>query len=223
MNTRLPLNASGEQLITLHKSDFANAIKRFATTRPPSKSVIAGGREVENQLAAWDLSQYAELFARAGYRQLFDLLALNNESAIRALGVTKDADVKRAMTLVKRMEQQHREISQSMDALYVDPECMNIQAWLEKRDLSEFARVFDKHKVDFEVLGDITYDDIKEMGVLEVGSRRKIFRTIEKWRDEREIKKAEAIRSMMANRATVDEEQQRIEALKRGISQGVLR
>jgi len=219
MNTRLPLDASGDQLITLHKSDFENAIKRFATARPPSKTVIAGGREVENQLASWDLSQYSELFARAGYRQLFDLLALNNESAIRALGISKDADVKRAMSLVKRMEQQHREISQSMDALYVDPECMSMQAWLEKRELSEFVKAFDKHRVDFEILGDITYEDIKEMGVLEVGSRRKIFRAIEKWREERDFKKAEAIRSMMANKASLmDEEQQRIEALKRGMS-----
>merc|ERR1719408_1091700 len=118
MNTRLPLDASGDELITLHTTDFSSAVKRFATARPPTKvdPMLAGGKEVETQLAAWDLQQYSELFVRAGYRQLFDLLALHTEKDVRALGVTKDADVRRAMTLISRLAQQHREMSLKMDA-----------------------------------------------------------------------------------------------------------
>ena len=113
MNTRLPLDASGDELITLHTNDFSNAVKRFATARPPTKvdPMLLGGKEVETQLAAWDLQQYSELFVRAGYRQLFDLLALKTEKDIRALGMSKDGDVRRAMTLVHRLEQQHRDMS----------------------------------------------------------------------------------------------------------------
>lgn len=201
MNTRLPLDASGEQLITLHKSDFENAIKRFQTARPPTKvdPSMVGGREVETQLSQWGLSQYSELFVRAGYRQLFDLLALRSEKDIRALGVTKEADVRRAMSLVHRLEQQHREMSLQMDALYIDPDTVDIRTWLESRRLGDFAKLFEKHKVDFEILGDLTYEDIKEMGVAEVGSRRKVFRAIAAWREERDIQKAEAIRSKMAH------------------------
>ena len=100
------------------------------------------------QLVSWGLSQYSELFVRAGYRQLFDLLSLHNEKDVRALGITKDADVRRAMTLVHRLGQQHREMSLKMDALYIDPDTADIRTWLEKRGLAEFAKAFEKHKVD---------------------------------------------------------------------------
>merc|ERR1711988_666270 len=164
----------------MHASDFEAAIKRFATARPPTKvdPTLLGGKEVETQLAAWDLQQYSELFVRAGYRQLFDLLSLKTEKDIRALGVTKDGDVRRAMTLVHRLEQQHREMSSQMDALYIDPDTVDMRTWLEKRDLGDYTKAFDKHKVDFEILGDLTYDDIKEIGITEVGPRRKVFRAI---------------------------------------------
>jgi len=206
MNTRLPLDATGDQLITLHATDFANAVKKFATARPPTKTdpMLLAGKEVETQLATWDLQQYSELFVRAGYRQLFDLLALKSEKDIRALGLTKDGDVRRAMTLVHRLEQQHREISLKMDALYIDPDTVDMRTWLDKRDLGEFARAFDKHKIDFEILGDLTYDDIKEIGIVEVGPRRKVFRAISQWREERDLKKAEVIRAKMA---TLDQQQ----------------
>jgi len=226
MNTRLPLDASGDQLITLHTSDFANAIKRFATARPPTKAdpTLLGGKEVETQLAAWDLQQYSELFVRAGYRQLFDLLALKTEKDIRGLGVTKDGDVRRAMTLVHRLEQQHREMSLKMDALYIDPDTVDMRTWLEKRDLVEFARAFEKNKVDFEVLGDLTYDDLKEIGITEIGPRRKVFRAISQWREDRDLKKAEVIRARMATLespqlAPPPNVEQRLSALRHSMNQ----
>lgn len=199
MNTRLPLDASGDQLITLTKSDFAAAIKRFQSARPPTKAdpTLSGGKEVEHQLALWNLSEYSPLFIRAGYRQLFDLLALQGEKDIRALGITKTADLNRALALVKRLEQEHRQMSLQMDALFIDPDTADIRTWLDKRGLADFAKAFEKHKVDFEVLGDLTYDDVKEIGISDVGPRRKVFRAITQWRDERDAKKAETIRARM--------------------------
>ena len=113
MNSRLPLDASGDDLITLHTDDFQTAIKRFATARPPTKidPTLVGGVEVETKLIAWELQQYSELFVRAGYRQLFDLLSLKTEKDIRALGIGKDADVRRAVAMVHQLEQQHKELS----------------------------------------------------------------------------------------------------------------
>ena len=72
-----------------------------------------------------------------------------------------------------------------------------MRTWLEKRGLAEFAKAFDKHKVDFEVLGDLTYDDIKEIGIGEVGSRRKVYRAISQWREERDLQKDNVIRNKM--------------------------
>jgi len=199
MNTRLDLNASGDQLITLAKGDFENAIKRFNTTKPPTKAdpALLGGEEVEMQLKMWNLQEYSPLFVRAGYRQLNDLTCLTAEKDIRALGVTKEADVRRAMALVQRLQQERRQMSMEMDALFIDPDTADIKTWLESRGLAEFAKLFDKHRIDFEVLGDLSYDDIKEMGIVEVGPRRKVLRAITQWKDERDAKKADAIVARM--------------------------
>lgn len=81
----------------------------------------------------WGLSNYSELFVRAGYRQLFDLLSLRSEKDIRALGVNKDADVRRVLALVHRLEQEHRDMSAEMDAMYIDPDTIDIKTWCDKR------------------------------------------------------------------------------------------
>jgi hypothetical protein len=72
------------------------------------------------------------------------------------------------------------------------------------------------------------YEDIKEIGVAEVGSRRKVYRAITAWRDDRDIKKAEAIRSRMAHMEALttpppppppaDETMQRISQLRHTLS-----
>lgn len=198
LNQRLDLRATGEQLITLDKSDLSAAIKKFALARPPQKKdpAMLGAEQVEQQLKLWGLELYTAQFVTAGYRQLIDLLDLTDKE-VRALGVTKDADARRAMALVHRLRQENRLMSLEMDALFIDPDTADIRTWLEKRALAEFAKLFEKHRVDFEVLGDLTYDDLREMGIGEVGSRRRVYRELTKWRDERDVEKARAIRARM--------------------------
>ena len=171
MNTRLPLNAKGEELITLSKSDLSAAIVRFKSARPPEKKdpALLGGEQVisprsyaeiaeivretgreivhvirraqvEQQLKMWNLSEHVPRFLSAGYRQLIDLLHLT-EKDIRALGVTKDADVRRATSLVTRLQQEHRQMSLGMDKNFIDPDTADIRTWLTKRSLGEFAKV----------------------------------------------------------------------------------
>ena len=122
----------------------------------------------------WSLSQYADLFVRAGYRNLSDLIELH-EKDVRALGVSKDADVRRMMQLVSRLRSEHSSMMMQMDALYIDPDMVDMKTWLEKRGLDEFLKAFEKHRIDFEVLGDISYEDLNELGIKEVGPRRKVL------------------------------------------------
>jgi len=197
MNNRLKSDATGDALITLVRSDFEVAIKRFKTNQPPTKAdpALAGGEAVANAMAEWSLQEYAPLFLRAGYRQIMDLLALR-EKDIRALGVTKDPDVRKCLSMVDAVEQENTSQMREMDAVFMD-DCADIPTWLKMRALSEFEKVFAKHRIDFEVLGDLTYEDLKEMGLSEVGARRKVFRAVEKWRDDRDVKKKEAIRARL--------------------------
>jgi len=197
MNNRLSSAATGDELITLVTSDFEVAIKRFKTNQPPTKAdpSLVGGEAVYNALSELQLQEYSPLFVRAGYRQIMDLLSLT-EKDIRALGVTKAPDVRKCLAIVDQIESEHQQQLREMDAAFLDTS-PDIASWLKMRALGEFEKAFAKHRIDFEVLGDLTYDDLKEMGISEVGARRKVNRAIEKWRDEKEIDKKRAIRSRL--------------------------
>ena len=52
-----------------------------------------------------------------------------------------------------------------------------IADWLEKLGMSEYAPCFEKNRVDFSVLPDLTDQDLEKMGVI-LGDRRKILRAI---------------------------------------------
>ena len=197
MNQRLPLDATGDQLITLSKQDLENAIVRFVSVRPPVKKdpALWGGERVEQQLKLWNLEQYSVVFVRAGYRSLTDLLELD-EQKIRQLGVEVDADVRRVVQMVSRLQQEHRNQSNKMDADYMDADT-NIRVWLERRGLGEWAPTFEQHQISFEILGDLSLDLLKEMGLVNIGPRLAVFRAIEQWRDERDQKKEDAIRARL--------------------------
>ncbi|KAF6161603.1 hypothetical protein GIB67_009482 [Kingdonia uniflora] len=55
-----------------------------------------------------------------------------------------------------------------------------IQMWLNGLGLSRYAPVFEIHEVDEDVLPLLTLDDLKDMGINAVGSRRKLYSAIQK-------------------------------------------
>uniref|UniRef100_J3LUS3 SAM domain-containing protein n=1 Tax=Oryza brachyantha TaxID=4533 RepID=J3LUS3_ORYBR len=55
-----------------------------------------------------------------------------------------------------------------------------VKAWLEGLGLSRYAPVFEIHEVDDEVLPLLTLEDLKDMGIGAVGSRRKLYAAIQK-------------------------------------------
>ena len=198
MNQRLPLDATGEQLITLDKADLQKAIGRFTTSRPPLKKdpALLGGERVEQQLKVWGLEQYAVLFVRAGYRGLTDLCGLD-EQKVRQFGVEQDADVRRMLQLVERLRTEQAARLREMDALFVDHDMVDMRTWLDRRGLAEWAPLFEQHRVSFEVLGDLTLELLREMGLVQVGPRLLVHRAITQWRDERNAKKEQAIRARL--------------------------
>ncbi len=156
-----------------------------------------GGYEVEKHLSEWGLDQYSQLFARGGYRQLYDLLSLSSEQDVRALGVSKDADVNRTLQLVELLGEEHRVLSLKMDKDYIDLDGLTISAWLEKEELTKFDKLFEQNEISFQTLGDLTDDHLKEMGVSEIGPRIKLLKAIEVWKLDRDNHKAINIRAQM--------------------------
>nr|XP_010907605.1 uncharacterized protein LOC105034239 [Elaeis guineensis]XP_010907606.1 uncharacterized protein LOC105034239 [Elaeis guineensis]XP_029117386.1 uncharacterized protein LOC105034239 [Elaeis guineensis] len=55
-----------------------------------------------------------------------------------------------------------------------------IRSWLNRLGLSRYAPVFEIHEVDDEVLPYLTLEDLKDMGINAVGSRRKMYCAIQK-------------------------------------------
>ncbi|KAL6350291.1 hypothetical protein AAG906_004239 [Vitis piasezkii] len=57
-----------------------------------------------------------------------------------------------------------------------------VRTWLFGLGLGRYAPVFEIHEVDFEVLPLLTLEDLKDMGINAVGSRRKIYNAIQNLR-----------------------------------------
>ncbi|KAK1376085.1 putative sterile alpha motif/pointed domain-containing protein [Heracleum sosnowskyi] len=55
-----------------------------------------------------------------------------------------------------------------------------VRVWLNQLGLGRYAPVFEIHEVDDEVLPMLTLEDLKDMGINAVGSRRKMFCSIQK-------------------------------------------
>nr|XP_028947724.1 uncharacterized protein LOC103414494 [Malus domestica]XP_028947725.1 uncharacterized protein LOC103414494 [Malus domestica]XP_028947726.1 uncharacterized protein LOC103414494 [Malus domestica]XP_028947727.1 uncharacterized protein LOC103414494 [Malus domestica] len=77
-------------------------------------------------------------------------------------------------------------VSRENDAVEADnmPESnwSGVRSWLIELGLSRYTPVFEIHEVDDEVLPMLTLEDLKDMGINAVGSRRKMYAAIQKLR-----------------------------------------
>jgi class 3 adenylate cyclase len=53
-----------------------------------------------------------------------------------------------------------------------------IADWLNQLGMSEYAQRFAENNIDFAILGELTDQDLKEVGVTSLGHRRKLLRAI---------------------------------------------
>ncbi|KAI3684407.1 hypothetical protein L6452_33630 [Arctium lappa] len=61
-----------------------------------------------------------------------------------------------------------------------NPERNGVRVWLNQLGLGRYFSIFEVHEVDDEVLPLLTLEDLKDMGINAVGSRRKMFCSIQK-------------------------------------------
>ncbi|KAJ4831947.1 hypothetical protein Tsubulata_045293, partial [Turnera subulata] len=57
-----------------------------------------------------------------------------------------------------------------------------VTRWLEEQGFGRYSGIFEMHEVDEEALPLLTLEDLKEMGVIAVGTRRKLYTAIQKLR-----------------------------------------
>ena len=63
-------------------------------------------------------------------------------------------------------------------SLYLKPAPGGFSEWLESMGLEDYVGVFEQHKVDFDVLNEMTHETLREMGI-HFGDRVRILRAIE--------------------------------------------
>ena len=55
---------------------------------------------------------------------------------------------------------------------------MDIAEWLRRLDLAQYVEAFAANAIDWSVLPSLTADDLKDIGVVAVGHRRKLLNAI---------------------------------------------
>lgn len=60
-----------------------------------------------------------------------------------------------------------------------DSDVNAVKYWLEEIGFGNFAQMFEMHEVDGDALPLLTFEDLKEMGIVAVGPRRKLFTAIQ--------------------------------------------
>ncbi|MFY9840005.1 MAG: adenylate/guanylate cyclase domain-containing protein, partial [Xanthobacteraceae bacterium] len=68
-----------------------------------------------------------------------------------------------------------------------------IADWLEKLGLGQYAQRFAENDIDFNILSDLTDQDLEKIGVTSVGHRRKLLRAIANLKGDEEITPAVAV------------------------------
>lgn len=149
--------------------------------------------KVDEGIAALELKSGGEDAGDQMYTYFDDLRCENSESPIKELlpserltagaGVLENRDVGAASAAQARETAAPLEMDAqgwiSEDTL---EEGGGVRSWLGGLGLARYAPVFEVHEVDEEALPLLTLEDLKDMGIIAVGSRRKIYCAIQKFR-----------------------------------------
>eukprot|EP00303_Exanthemachrysis_gayraliae_P012002 CAMPEP_0206022612 /NCGR_PEP_ID=MMETSP1464-20131121/35006_1 /ASSEMBLY_ACC=CAM_ASM_001124 /TAXON_ID=119497 /ORGANISM="Exanthemachrysis gayraliae, Strain RCC1523" /LENGTH=629 /DNA_ID=CAMNT_0053396581 /DNA_START=29 /DNA_END=1919 /DNA_ORIENTATION=- len=190
LNARVTVGARGDELVTLELADLERAVARFATSRPTEMRAGEAISDVSRELRTWGLGDYCDAAHDAGYMTRHDLQHMD-EAAMKGLRMlARPADARRARAMAATVRAEALAAEMARDRAYTPAESRDVAEWLRGIGCAELAPLFARHGVDFGVLADLTYEDLKEMGVPSVGTRRRVAAAVELFKAEREASKA---------------------------------
>ncbi|KAL3512527.1 hypothetical protein ACH5RR_025244 [Cinchona calisaya] len=100
-----------------------------------------------------------------------------NESPIRSFDNNNED---RVFKLGEKNRRRMTRVSDEMECPSDSVERNGVKIWLNQLGLGRYAPVFEIHEVDDEVLPMLTLEDLKDMGINAVGTRRKMYCSIQK-------------------------------------------
>src|SRR5215468_6449950 len=89
------------------------------------------------------------------------------------------------------------------------PPMQQIADWLEKLGLGQYAQRFAENDIDFEILSDLTDQDLEKIGVTSLGHRRKLLRAITTLKGVEQTTSAAAVAALSATPRAVDSAERR--------------
>jgi hypothetical protein len=84
-----------------------------------------------------------------------------------------------------------------------------IADWLEKLGLGQYAQRFAENDIDFDILKDLTDQDLEKIGVASLGHRRKFLRAIDNLKGAEQITPAVAAATPPVTRRAADSAERR--------------
>lgn len=103
-----------------------------------------------------------------------------HQSQLRSFDNDEDVNVDRERGVFNKNGRRMARVSDEMEGPSDSVERNGVKIWLNQLGLGRYAPVFEIHEVDDEVLPMLTLEDLKDMGINAVGTRRKMFCSIQK-------------------------------------------
>ncbi|EHA8587298.1 Protein bicaudal C [Cocos nucifera] len=180
----LPVDENLEPLAVAIRRGVRDAKARRAIARR-ARSVWTS--KVDEGMDAVDLkSSGGDDAGEEGYRDFDDLRREDSESPRAAAGVrVRVSDSRDIGPTTDAVEGDVPSETHAGDWDNQNGQCGwhedgGVRSWLNRLGLGRYAPVFEIHEVDDEVLPFLTLEDLKDMGINAVGSRRKMYCAIQK-------------------------------------------
>ncbi|KAE8693979.1 Glycosyltransferase family 29 (sialyltransferase) family protein isoform 1 [Hibiscus syriacus] len=178
------------------KSSKTRAVTNLSTDFNAKNQTVDDSREANNNtnnldavpIGGWRVKDSMKLCSAAKRVRSNWVSNSNVESEDKPSGSEDTADFDRENSESPLREQSHHGNNQRMPigtrvsntSTRRHEEDDGVRTWLESLGLGRYAPVFEVHEVDEEILPLLTLEDLKDMGINAVGSRRKLFSAIQR-------------------------------------------
>ncbi|PWA52646.1 sterile alpha motif/pointed domain-containing protein [Artemisia annua] len=160
---------------SINNQKYKNPLSK--DSKPTSKSIKSlnlGGSHNNFSDSGWKVKSKNSKRVRSNWGAL-------NDDVVDDLGMDDYDDVDRYSDQSLNVSREGGEFRVSSGPSdNVEMERNGVRVWLNQIGLGRYYSVFEVHEVDDEVLPLLTLEDLKDMGINAVGSRRKMFCSIQK-------------------------------------------
>ena len=153
-------------------------ILTFGTRKKEALRNAAKERRLDQDKAMGEQERLIEWMLAEGFDERCAGVLMKNHLALGDLWRLRDADMKNMGLTSMGVRRRLLAAGRRLRAMYLKPCVGGFTEWLESQDLGQYAEIFARHHVDFDVLNELTHETLREMDIA-FGDRVRILRAIE--------------------------------------------